>query len=98
MKPTQSPPDQHTPRTHAQQLATQILTRTAHHLDQTGTKPMADSWRTAALNTAMDDVLAPETSKYQRSAARRAVLMALPPIAGTTIEYAARVRELAVAA
>lgn len=84
--------------TAAQRLAVQILTRTADHLADIGPKPMADSWRTAALNTAMDDVLDPVASKYQRSAARRAALMALPPIAGTTVEYAARVRELAVAA
>ncbi|MCZ4513492.1 hypothetical protein O3Q52_36175 [Streptomyces sp. ActVer] len=92
------PPDQPSPRTAAQRLATQILARTADHLTNIGPKPMADSWRTAALNTAMNDVLDPVESKYQRSAARRAVLMALPPITGTTVEYAARVRELAVAA
>lgn len=98
MDRSQQPPPRPTPRTRAQLLAQQILTRTAEHLADIGPKPMADSWRTAALNTAMDDVLDPVASKYQRSAARRAVLMALPPIAGTTVEYAARVRELAVAA
>lgn len=95
---TSTPQARPTPRTHAQQLALQILARTAHHIGQAGPRPMADSWRTSALNSAMDDVLTPVTSKYQRSAARRAVLMALPPIAGTAVEYAARVREQAVAA
>lgn len=80
--------------THAQHLAVRVLARTAQHLATT-TAPMDDNRRTLALNTAMDGVLNIEPSKYQRSAARRLALMAMPPISGTTTEYADRLRALA---
>lgn len=85
------------PCTRAQHLAAQILTRTAEHLTTT-TAPMTDRQRTLALNTATDGVLDGEPSKFQRSAARRVALMAMPPIGGTTAEYAVRLREIAVTA
>ncbi|MFE7072688.1 hypothetical protein ACFU96_21660 [Streptomyces sp. NPDC057620] len=83
--------------TRAQHLAVRILGRTAHHLTTTNPTPMTDGQRTHALNTAMDHVLHDEPSKFRRSAARRLALMAMPPIAGTTAEYADRLRAVAEA-
>lgn len=100
------PQQQPTPRTDAETLAAQILTRAAEHLDTipplthpvTGdTLParcMTGGYRVLAMRRATDTVLDRVPSKWVRTHARAAALAALPPISGSTTDYAAALREI----
>ncbi|MFK0018223.1 hypothetical protein [Streptomyces sp. NPDC090798] len=98
-KPSDQAPDQHTPRTDAETLAAQILTHAADRLDTIPpTASMTDGRRAQAVLAATTTVLNPVTSKWVRTHARAAALAALPPVSGSTTEYAAALREIAGAA
>jgi len=87
------------PRTSAETLAAQILTHAADRLDTTPpTANMTDGRRAQAVLAATTTVLNPVTSKWVRTHARAAALAALPPVSGSTTDYAAALREIAGAA
>jgi hypothetical protein len=99
MERTDQQPQQPSPRTSAGTLAAQILTRAAERLDTIPpTASMTDGRRTQAVLAATTTVLNPVTSKWVRTHARAAALAALPPISGSTTDYAAALREIAGAA
>jgi hypothetical protein len=95
MERTDQQPQQPSPRTSAETLAAQILTHAADRLDTIPpTASMTDGRRAQAVLAATTTVLSPVTSKWIRTHARAAALAALPPISGSTTEYAARLREI----
>ncbi|MFB7440223.1 hypothetical protein ACFC01_18000 [Streptomyces mirabilis] len=90
------PLQQPTPRTDAETLAAQILTHAADRLDTIPTTAgMTDGRREQAVLAATTTVLGPVTSKWVRTHARAAALAALPPVSGSTADYAAALREIA---
>jgi hypothetical protein len=107
MERTDQQPQQPSPRTVAETLGAQIRTHAAEHLDTipplthpvTGdTLParcMTGGYRVLAMRRATDAVLDRVPSKWVRTHARAVALAALPPISGSTTDYAAALREIA---
>lgn len=101
------PDQQDSPRTEAETVAARILNAAADRLDTipplthplTGTpepaRCMTDGWRDLAMAHALPTALQPVVSKFVRARARTLAQSALPPIEGSTNDYATRLRQIA---
>lgn len=89
-------------------LVSRVLALAADFLDEHATithplvglqvdRCMSDGYRDRAVTSVQGTVLDRVLDRRIRDAARAAVREALPPVAGTVAEYAARLRETAVA-